>query len=125
MSKHRSPPHPEKLRFYLHPWGPSENAIDIDLDGEKLIGNFGYWNGSRVPTSEEWNAFRVQLDQLGFWKWKGRYGPTEGPPICDGTPWSIWVRWGDRVVRSSGDGEFPQKFTSLERAIKRLIGKQG
>jgi hypothetical protein len=124
MKEELKPPLPEKLRFTYEPWGPVENVIDITLDGEKLIGNLGYWVGERIPTHEEWAVFYRNLNGCGVWKWKGRYAPEGGVPICDGTPWSFWVRWGNKVKRTYGYGESPSNFTRLEKAIKQLIGKQ-
>jgi hypothetical protein len=126
MSNHARPLIPSELRFTYQPWGVVENVIDISLDGEKLIGNFGYWDGTRIPTEKEWKIFEISLDACGVWDWKGYYGPERGePPLCDGTPWNIWIRWGSKVKRSSGSGEFPESFERVEQAIKQLIGKQG
>ena len=118
-------PIPEKLRFTLEPWGPYENVIDISLDAEKLMGNGGYWEGKRIPTVDEWVTFRKNLDSCGVWDWKGNYRPESGEFIDDGTPWHLWIRWGDKAKRCYGDGEFPESFDCVERAIKQLIGKQG
>ncbi len=125
MSNHARPLIPSELRFTYQPWGVVENVIDISLDGEKLIGNFGYWEGTRIPDIEEWKTFQTNLDSCRIWDWKGRYAPEPPEMICDGTPWNIWIRWGSKVKRSSGFGEFPDSFECLEQAIKQLIGKQG
>jgi len=125
MSKHDRPLIPSKLRFTYQPWGLAENVIDISLDGENLVGNFGYWEGTRIPTEEEWKIFENSLDECGVWDWKGYNRPEDDVPICDGTPWSFWIRWGDSVKRIYGHGEFPETFECLEQAIKQLIRKQG
>lgn len=122
MSEIVIPPYPEKLRFSYSPWGLARDVIDIKSDGDRLIGLFGYWQGDRTPSIDEWMKFRQSFDACSVWNWKGRYVPADD--ICDGTPWSFWVRWGNKVKRSSGYLEVPESFDQLIEAVKVLINKQ-
>ena len=96
-----------------------------------------YESGSPKPLSPvKWEEFLATMDELGVWKWRKNYVPTD-MMVYDGHAWSLEIHDGDRHVKTGGcngypdargkptpmgDPEAAEIFRRLERAVKRLMG---
>ena len=75
------------------------NSLLYDADGE------GQSRTERIaPTEKEWTIFRRKLDAIGVWDWRPDY---PDPGTCDGTQWSVEIKWGGRSLRSTGSNCSP------------------
>jgi hypothetical protein len=67
------------------------------------------------------------------WCWRTEY---PNPGVCDGTGWSLSIRYSDKKIQSSGDNNYPAEdgsptdefvestpFERLLAAIRELTGK--
>ncbi len=88
-----------------------------------------------VPTEDQWQAFWIEMEQLGIWQWKARYRPEDiGAEVYEGGGWHLLLAFQGKAVDTSGNNagpepEDPSKTAigpdswdrQLESAISRLI----
>ncbi len=55
------------------------------------------------PDLHHWEEFWRAVDAAGVWTWAKEYVE----PICDGTQWSLTLRYKGRSVHSDGSNAFP------------------
>jgi hypothetical protein len=60
-----------------------------------------------VPTPDSWRAFWSATERAGVRRWRARYA-AEG--IVDGVGWSVRIAVNGRLVESSGDNAYPDRF---------------
>ena len=104
-----------------------------------------YWDDAKVPeksiktvpTKEQWQKFRADLEKLKIWEWRARYEPAKEADKVD-TIWSTVVKYADKQIRSDGINSYPgpnnKKFDSTDKesdvfvgyllAMRDLIGNQ-
>lgn len=83
-------------------------------------------------TARKWAIFRKRLDAINVWRWRADY---PNPGVCDGTSWSLSIRYSDKTARSSGDNNYPAQdgrpaddflgsapFKLLLAAVRELTG---
>ena len=105
--------------------GYTGDSFALEFDGDTLSytpSGYGFEERASsvvVPTLDEWGAFRRTLDRIGTWNWDHRY---EEVGVCDGTSWSVEIRWGDRELDSSGSNAYPPKFDGFLKAVRKLLG---
>ncbi|NLG85038.1 MAG: hypothetical protein GX493_10630 [Firmicutes bacterium] len=64
---------------------------------------------------------------MGVWDWRPEYYT----PACDGTSWSVKIRYRDREIESSGSNGYPgsegadgsEEFEELLAAVRGLLGE--
>ena len=59
-----------------------------------------------IPTVEQWQAFRKEVDNLGIWEWRGNYDNLDA---WDGTSWTVLLSYPDRGIRAHGGNCFPDQ----------------
>jgi hypothetical protein len=85
-----------------------------------------------VPTVRQWRDFRRALDEINVWSWRTNYVDVR---VCDGTAWSVEIRYSDRALDSKGSNSYPGRagkrsarpeatraFSSYLAAVKKLLG---
>jgi hypothetical protein len=85
-------------------------------------------------TARKWAIFRKRLDAINVWCWHADY---PNPGVCDGTGWSLSIRYPDKILRSSGDNNYPAEdvrpandcvgstpFQRLLAAVRELTGRE-
>jgi hypothetical protein len=70
------------------------------------------------PTEEQWTTFLEALDSLRVWRWRERY---QSSTMLDGTSWKVEIRWGDKVIKSSGSNSYPRAFQAYLKAVGMLL----
>lgn len=70
-----------------------------------------------VPAAELWEAFWLELDELGVWDWAEEFTTEPREPR-----WVFRLRYGDRVLNATGAGA-PMGFEELLRTFEALIGR--
>jgi len=86
------------------------------------------------PSPEQWNAFRVSLDNIGAWKWQSTYYASD---VRDGTAWLVDIEYADRKLSSAGSNSYPglsgapsrdvgytKEFEAYLSAVETLIGNR-
>ena len=79
-----------------------------------------------VPSSQQWQTFWKEVDQLGIHRWKREYTQKSiDVAIYDGTRWRLTVTTHAAVLTSKGDNVYPQVgrpdvTTTDDAAFKRL-----
>lgn len=92
----------------------ADGSLTWAVDGRRPEGPV-----TTTPSPEDWQAFRVALDEADVWAWADTY---QDPGVADGDYWGVAIRWDGRSVRSSGANAFPPGFLAFTRAVSRLVG---
>ena len=101
---------PDGLEFSIG--GFSVGASTVELRGDTVVlrrWRPGAVNDSvrAVPTPDSWRAFWSATERAGVQRWRARYA-AEG--IVDGVGWSVRISAGGRLVESSGNNAYPDRF---------------
>jgi hypothetical protein len=80
------------------------------------------------PSADQWGRFWRALDEARLWQWRAHYPAP--PNLADGTQWSVDIDVRGRVVKSSGDKNFPGRpsgvtselFEKYLAAVRALLG---
>lgn len=125
---------PTKLNLYIGGFtGPS---FSLDLKQDELIYTASHMGAEDntatiTPTDADWQAFIETMDHLDVWSWKKSYAILD---VCDGTQWSVRIRYGNRLVQSEGSNAYPSRsgetddpskgdiFDLFLCAVRKLIG---
>lgn len=83
------------------------------------------------PSSDDWTEFYNELNTIGIWNWEEHYDAN----VCDGTQWTVSIRWGDRKCKVDGSNNYPladgtpsdtcepsETFERFLQAVSRLAG---
>jgi hypothetical protein len=73
-----------------------------------------------ATTSEAWEQFGRQLDELGVFGWQADYVDFG---FCDGTQWDLVLDWpGLGRVKSGGSNQYPPAFDQFLAEVRALTG---
>ena len=132
MTKH--PAHlPTTLRFEIG--GFMGQSHDLWFKGGLLnyrtaAGAYSWGETIQIsPGPEQWEAFWRTVDAADVWNWRAEY---QDPGICDGTHWSLSLRYRGRTIRSQGSNAYPgaegpevppqSSFEAWLEALRQLTG---
>lgn len=126
---------PLKLEFYIGGFDlPAQYCVKREGDTVKYgLASGDKWReikSESIPSKRKWLNFRKKLDEIGVWKWKGRY---HNPGVCDGTQWSLVIDYGIRKKKTDGSNWYPgskdetdinktPEFKAFLHALSLLLG---
>ena len=56
------------------------------------------------PSNDAWAVFCRAMETAGVWQWQASY---VNPDICDGTQWSLKLKYLEQRVRCEGSNAYP------------------
>jgi hypothetical protein len=100
---------PEDLEFSIGGFG--DGGSTVELRGDTVVLRRTRPGGidtvRAIPTPDSWRAFWSATERAGVHRWRARY-TAEG--IIDGVGWSMRIGAGGRLVESSGNNAYPDRF---------------
>lgn len=72
-----------------------------------------------APSPEQWEKFWNECGKAKIWHWKKRY---QNKNIIDGYGWMVDIKFGDKIIQSSGSNESPQCFDCFLESVRKIIG---
>ena len=101
---------PDDLEFSIGAFSVGESTVE--LRGDTVV--LRRWRPGAVidsvravPTPDSWRAFWSATERAGVHRWRARYA-AEG--IVDGVGWSVRIAASGRLVESSGNNAYPDRF---------------
>jgi hypothetical protein len=100
---------PDDLEFSIGGFSVGESTVELRGDTVVLRRTRPEVIDSvrAVPTPDSWRAFWSATERAGLRRWRARYA-AEG--IVDGVGWSVRIAAGGRLVESSGNNAYPDRF---------------
>jgi hypothetical protein len=100
---------PDDLEFFIYGFAVGGSTVELRGDTVVLRRTRPEVNDSAraVPTPDSWRAFWAATERAGVRRWRAHYAAED---IVDGTGWSVRIAAGGRLVESSGNNAYPDRF---------------